>query len=66
MCCCLCIILPLLVLCTLWPVYMLSAFRYLVKRAQALLQVMACSVKRLVPTASGLVMKWVIGWPASA
>lgn len=37
-----------------------------VKRAQALLQVMGCSVKRLVPTDRGLVMKLVIGWPAFA
>ncbi len=38
----------------------------LVKRAQALLQVMGFSENCLVPTPKGLVMKLVIGWPASA
>jgi len=58
--------LPLLVLCTLSPVYMPSSFKYLVKRAQALLQVMPFSVYVLVPTCRGLVRWLVMGCPAAA
>ena len=43
---CLWIILPRLVLCTLWPVYMFNALRYLVSLAQVLLQVIGFSRKQ--------------------
>ena len=54
-CSCLWIVLPLLVLCTVCPVYMPSSFKYFVHRAQALLQVMPFSVYVLVPTCRSLV-----------
>ena len=57
--------LPLLVLCTLCPVYMSSAFKHLVRRAQALLQVIGFSAYCLVPTPNGLVMWLVMGWLAA-
>ena len=58
--------LPLLMLCMLWPEYIFNAFRCLVKRAQAVLQVMPFSLNSLVPTCKGLVRKLVIGWHAAA
>ena len=57
---------PLLVLCALWPVYMLNAFKPWVSLAHVLLLVMGFSAEHLVPTASGLVIQLVIGWPAAA
>ena len=58
--------LPLLVLWTLCPVYMSSAFKHLVTRAQALLQVISFSANCLVSTPNGLVMQLEMGWPAAA
>ena len=54
--CCLCVMLPVLVLCTLWPVYTLNVFRAMVEHAQALRQVTDFSVYSLVPTCNGLMM----------
>lgn len=54
--CCFCIVLPVLVLCTVWPVYTSSFFRAMVEHAQALRQVTDFSAYSLVPTCSGLMM----------
>ena len=57
--------LPLLVLCTLGPVYIPYSVRYLVSLAQMALQVLPLSPYALLPISRGLVRKLVVGWPAA-